>query len=230
MTVRDPAVAGRFYPGRPAEVASDVAGRIEPAIDGFELPAAVANGKANLATPAQRLPDIERRLLAEYGVARVADLPVDPKRVANIETDADGDRIQERIFNDMHDAYERQDRVYQRATLLAPMIGVQSLSMALAGTHFAHYRRFSDAAEAYRQDLVHLMDQADLHSDAARPNSTANIVQNRNTWERLPPFECAPPTLAWSLNKSRTGLLLLILWCASTLVLTPVAILRLKAD
>jgi ABC-2 type transport system permease protein len=212
------------------QMASDLAARIDPAIDGFELPAAVANGKARLPTPAERLPEIERRLLAEYRVTRVADLPVDPKRVANIESDADGDRIQDQIFNEMHDAYGRQDRLYQLGALLAPMIGVQSLSMTLAGTHFAHYRRFSDAAEAYRQQLVHLMDQADLHSDAARANSTAPIIQSRETWERLPPFEYAPPTLAWSLSQSRTGLLLLLLWCAGILVVTPVAVLKLKVD
>lgn len=132
------------------------------------------------------------------GVARVEDLPIDPKRVVNIELDAAGDKIQEKIFNQMHDAYEKQDIVYQGSSIFAAAMAIQSFSMTLCGTHFAHYRRFSDTAEEYRQELVHMMDQADLHSKEAKPNSTAAIVQGRETWEELPPFEYASPTLAWS--------------------------------
>jgi ABC-2 type transport system permease protein len=190
----------------------------------------VANAKANLPLRDQILPEIEKRLLAEYNVQRVEDLPIDPKRVANIELDAAGDRIQEEIFNRLHDAYDAQDAVYQTGSVLAPGIAVQSLSMALSETHFAHYRLFADAAEAYRQELVHTMDQADLHSENAKPGAAGPIVQDRETWEKLRPFEYTSPGFAWSLGKSFISIIVLIVWFAGTAILTPLAVLRLKVD
>jgi ABC-2 type transport system permease protein len=212
------------------QVVSDVAGRIYPAIDGYELPAAIANARANLPTREQRLPEIEKRLLAQYGVGKVEDLPVDPKRVALIEIDAEGDKIQERYFNALHDAYEKQDQLYQWGAIFAPMMAAQSLSMSLAGTHFAYYRRFADAADAYRQELVHTMDQADLYSAGAIPNSGASIRHDRETWEMVPPFDYRPPTLAWALGKSIISIVILTLWFGGILFITPLALLRLKVD
>lgn len=211
-------------------VAADTAQKIYPAMDGFELPATIANAGANMPSRDSRLPEIEKRLLAEYGVQRVEDLPVDPRRVASMEVEVDNNRMQEKVFNDLHDAYERQDRVYQGAGFFAPALAVQTLSMSLSGTHFANYRRFADAAETYRQNLVRTMDEADTYSENAKPGSTKSIVQNRETWEKVPPFEYAAPPLRWSLGKAAIGIGMLSLWFVGILLLTPLAISRLKAD
>jgi ABC-2 type transport system permease protein len=212
------------------QVVADIGARVYPAIDGFELPAAVANAKGNLPPEDKLLPEVTKRLLAQYKVQKVEDLPIDPIRVVRIELDAEGDKIQEKIFNDMHDAYEKQDGVYQIGSIIAPMMAVQSFSMAVCETHFAHYRRFSDTAEVYRQNLVHLMDQADLSSEDAKPNSHRLIVQNRATWAKVPPFEYSSPPLPWSLRRSSISILMLLFWFIAVVLLTPLTILRLRID
>jgi ABC-2 type transport system permease protein len=210
------------------QVALSVATRIHPNIDGYQLPAMIANAGAGLRPRNDRVPEIQKRLLEEYHVERVEDLPIDPVRVATLEVEAEHDKNQEEIFGMLNDAYEQQDRFYQIASVVAPGMAIQTLSTALSETHFSNYRHFSDSAEAYRQKLVRTMDEADLHSVNARPGSTAAIVQTRETWEKVPPFEYTSPGLAWSLSKNFISIIVLAIWFIGILIVTPLTIFRLK--
>jgi ABC-2 type transport system permease protein len=211
------------------QIAVSVATRIHPNIDGYQLPAMIANLGAEVPTADELVPEIEKRLLAEYNVERAADLPIDPRRVANLEREAIHDLNQKKVFDQLHDAYEQQDRIYQIASIVAPGVAVQALSTALSETHFSHYRLFADSAEAYRRDLVRTMDEADLHNENARPGSATPIRQTRETWEKVPPFECRSPGLTWSLGKSFISIIVLAVWFIGMLIVTPLTIFRLKA-
>lgn len=212
------------------QVFAAVSQRIYPAMDGFELPTAIQEAKTNLPTRERRQIEVEKRLLEQYAVEKVEDLPVDPKRVVNMEIEADSDRIQEKYYNQLHDTYEKQDRFYQAGAILAPMMALQSISMTLSGTHFAEHRHFADAAEAYRQQLIRIMDEADLYSENAKPKNATRVVQNSETWAKVPPFEYTPPNLAWSLEKNVISIVILTVWFIAIVALTPLVILKLKVD
>jgi ABC-2 type transport system permease protein len=97
----------------------------------------------------------------------------------------------------------------------APIIAVQGLSMGLAGTDYEQHRHFADAAERYRRSLVELMNGSLLNGSGDAFATRADSA----LWARLPPFEYAPPSLAWVLGNHAFSLGVLALWSMVATVL-----------
>ncbi len=61
--------------------------------------------------------------------------------------------VYDQYYNAVFDFLQRQDLLYQLATLLTPVTGVQLISMALAGTGIETYRDFFIQSEASRRKM-----------------------------------------------------------------------------
>jgi ABC-2 type transport system permease protein len=153
----------------------------------------------------ERLVATEARLLKEYDVESVEQLPIDSEGVAMIAEEADEDAIHDLEFRDLYRAYDGQGRIFQLGSMASPLIAVQTLSMGFSGTDLAHHLHFAQAAEDYRRLFVQMMN-ADIREndrpEARRPfsASTPNSViymNDRDLWEKVPLFEYSPPGLDW---------------------------------
>lgn len=144
-----------------------------------------------------------KQVLAQYGVSKVEDLPVNYKGLLGME----GERLTSALFERYANAsFERQDtqlRRIDRFALLSPVIALRRFSMAAAGTDLQNYRRFVEQAEHHRYRLVqelnrlqaeklsyagdrssrdsrisqaHWHDFADFHYEAARPSEALRQV------------------------------------------------------
>lgn len=162
----------------------------------------------------RRARDLERRLLQQYGVRHVRDLPVNFRGVDYLEREAHANRVFDEAYGNLWATFEQQERVQQTASVLAPLLAVRSLSMAVAGTDFAHHRRFAAAAEAYRRRLVETMNTTLAHgATSATPTFTAGP----ELWATLPPFVYRAPSVAWALSTQATSLLALALFLVAGL-------------
>ena len=80
--------------------------------------------------------------------------------------------------------------------------------MGLAGSDFAHYVHFQQAAEAYRYGLVQRLNnlQASMgHGDKERRLGAG-------TWRELPVFTYQAPSLGWVLPRLLLPVASLLLW------------------
>jgi ABC-2 type transport system permease protein len=173
-----------------------------------------------------RVPDATKRLLAQYGAARVEDLPIDPTVVAMLEEEAwDSERASRRI-DWILDVHRARERLSSALSALVPTLSIQELSRAFAGTDAAHARHFEDYAEGYRQQAVRILTEDVLYRPYVDVVKTGqpNLV-GADLWRRVPPFAYEAPPISWVLRDRWPSLAALGLW---TIVLTAAAAWRVR--
>ena len=156
----------------------------------------------------QRAATLKAGLLKKYGVATEKELPVSVAGVVMAEGEAYSSRVYQQHFADLTRTYERQNALSTWASLLNPYQAIRSLSMGVAGSDFAHYVHFQQAAEAYRYGLVQRLNglQASMgHGDKERRLGA-------NTWRELPVFTYQAPSLGWVLPRLLLPVAALLLW------------------
>ncbi|MBT9493179.1 MAG: DUF3526 domain-containing protein [Paucibacter sp.] len=155
--------------------------------------------------------DFKKKLLAQYGVGRVEDLPVNYKGLLGME----GERLTSALFERYADAgFERQAaqlRLVDGFAWLSPVIALRRLSMAAAGTDLQNYRRFVEQAERHRYQLVQQLNrlQAEKLSFAGDRSSRDSRISPEH-WHGMADFqfEAAPPSEAFSRAGPAAGVLL----------------------
>ena len=148
------------------------------------------------------------RLLAQHGVERAEDLPVNEVGVYLQESEEFGNRIFDRNYGALWDTFERQGRVHEALAAAAPLLAVRALSMGLAGTDVEQHRHFATAAETYRRDLMRRM-----NGDLAENSRTGELyTAGPELWAETPPLRYDAPTLGWVLNNRILSLVVLAAW------------------
>ena len=197
-------------------VAVDLSKWLHPTPSALEF---ARNVEREMATGVEDIPRPDRdalaeRLLAEHGVERVEDLPINEVGVYLQESEEFGNRIFDRNYGALWDTFERQGVVHEALAVVAPLLAVRTLSMGLAGTDVEQHRHFATAAETYRRDLMRLMN-GDL-ADNSRTGDT--YLAGPELWEETPPLQYAAPTLGWVLGNRILSILVLGMWLAGTIV------------
>ena len=156
-----------------------------------------------------------QRLLAEFGVERAEDLPVNEVGLYLQESEEFGNRIFDRNYGALWDTFERQGLVHEALAVAAPLLAVRTLSMGLAGTDVEQHRHFATAAETYRRDLMRQM-----NGDLAENSRTGELyTAGPELWAEVPPLQYDAPTLGWVLENRLLSLLVLGLWLVGAVLL-----------
>ena len=132
----------------------------------------------------------KQRLLAQYGVSRIEDLPVNYGGLVMQE----GERMTSELFAEFMQAdYERQlaeSAVVGRAALASPVIALRRMSTALAGTNLDSHARFLFEGEKYRYAFVQSLNR--LHATAIKYQNDREQRVARDHWDDTPRFGYAP--------------------------------------
>jgi ABC-2 type transport system permease protein len=151
------------------------------------------------------------RVLREYGVARVEDLPVSFRGLSLREDDTAGYRIFDEHFGRLAERIDAQDRRRALAGAVFPLLAIGPVSMAMAGTDNRHHADFVRAAEAHRRLIQNAASQDMI--DNARNGDNAYKAP-ADLWERVPSFRYESPGAAWASRSQRANFAALGLWCA----------------
>ena len=209
--------------------ATDLARRLHPTPSAQEFATALAEDK-DVGIQGMDYDDyLERRrteLLAEYNAERIEDLPINYNGWRLQVSEEYGNQFFDQHYARLWDQFEAQDRLRQVAGSVAPLLAIRSLSMALAGTDFSHFRRFAEQAETYRRELVAFLN-ADLR-DNAGPRGFG-YTQTRAFWEQAPSFAYDAPGAGWALSGKSASLAVLLAWFLVTTVWAWRGALRLEA-
>ena len=211
--------------------AADLAKRLHPTPSAFAFAKAIEDDLARGIdghNPAdRRAEELKRRVLAQYGVSRVEDLPVNFAGISLQEGEEYGNLVFDRHYTRLWDTFQRQNQFKQFAALAAPMLAIRSLSMGLAGTDFAQHRDFAEAAEHYRRALVKKMnDDMTLHAGKADSGYTAGPA----LWQEVPDFQYTAPLAGEVLRRQAPSLTLLALWFAAAAAAAILATSRMRVD
>jgi ABC-2 type transport system permease protein len=159
-----------------------------------------------------------QQVLAQYGVSRVEDLPVNYKGLLGME----GERLTARLFERYADAsFDRQQaqlRLVDRWAVLSPVIALQRLSMAVAGTDLQAYRRFMEAAERHRYQFVQALNklQAEKLSYAGDRSSRDSRIGHEH-WQGLADFHHEPEPARAAVLRALPAAGVLLAWAGAVL-------------
>lgn len=195
--------------------ASDAAALIAPAPSHAAMADAVreslVNGLPGGPPREERVLALSEELLERQGF-KGAETLMDESLLGGIELQAEATYENEVIdhhYARLADAIERQERWAQSAALLSPVVAIRSLSMAFAGTDYAHHRHFADAAEAHRRALVDMLNR----EFAEKAGTDAwSYKAGRDLWERAPEFRHVEPGVGWVVRRQGVSLVALSLW------------------
>jgi len=193
-------------------VLAAAASRLHPLPDPI---VAKARMKAELGDPhgaPTKLQEAVAALLKHHGVARPEDLPVNVRGLQLQLGEEHGYAIYDRYYGELFDRMEAQNRVLQQGVALFPLLGVQSLSTALAGTDLAQHRDFVRASEAHRRVIQKIMNDEILQ----RPLKPGEVyLAGRDLWAKVPHFAYEPPAIPAVLAQNALPLALLVAWFAA---------------
>lgn len=161
-----------------------------------------------------------RQVLAQYGVSRVEDLPVNYKGLLGME----GERLTSALF-DRHAAagfalQAAQLRRVDAFALASPVTALRRVSMAAAGTDLASYRRFVEQGEQYRYRMVQSLNR--LQAEKLRfteDRSSRDLRIGREHWHGMPPFRYQPAPPAEVLRQALPAAGVLLAWLAGLALL-----------
>jgi ABC-2 type transport system permease protein len=175
----------------------------------------------------QRAEALKQRVLAEYGVTKVEDLPVNFSGLALQAGEEYGNEVFDKHYGSLWSAYERQNRFHEFGAIAAPLLAVRSLSMNAAGTDFNHHRHFASQAEAYRRRLNKM-----LNDDLAYNSHSGqgNYVAGNALWRQATDFVYAAPPASWVWTRGALSLVLLFLWTIGAMSWTWYAVNHLKVE
>jgi ABC-2 type transport system permease protein len=151
-------------------------------------------------------------LLKQYHVTRAEDLPLNlaGARLQAGEENAHG--IFERFYAELFAPMEAHEALLDRVAAFFPLLGVQSLSMSLAGTDLAQHRDFMRAAEEHRRVMQKILNDDLMAHPVVRGGPP--YLAGPEVWARVPDFTYQPPGLRAVLAGNAIPLLLLPLWTA----------------
>ena len=170
-----------------------------------------AHGMAGRGTREERRRELEERVLAEYGVDALDQLPVSFAGLSLQASEEHSNLVYDKHYGELWRLYVGQERLHLWGAALSPMLAVRALSMAIAGTDVARHRHFAEAAERHRRELVKFLNDDMTHH--AR-GADFGYLADEALWRATPTFHYRPPALGEVLARQAPACAWLVAWLA----------------
>jgi ABC-2 type transport system permease protein len=212
-------------------VVADLAKRAYPTPSAFAFQQAIdremQSGPDGHDTADKRAEALKQRVLKQYGVDKLEALPVNFAGISLQEGEEHGNVVFDKHYSALWNRFAQQNRLKQVAGAVAPMLAINSLSMGLAGTDFAHHRDFGAAAEEYRRMLVKKMND-DMTYNAGKQDFS--YLAQPAVWRTVEDFTYDAPSTGWALRNQAVALALLAVWFVVALAAALFFTARMRAD
>lgn len=161
--------------------------------------------------------EFREKVLAEYGVSRVEDLPVNWRGVLMQE----GERITSEVFGIQYEKLmqiaEKQNQLVGHVAWFSPYLLANKLSSIFAATNAGSFLHYENAAEQYRFNFIKQLNQ--LHAEQIDHTHDREQKVSNEHWANLPQFDYRSPTLQDEMKRVYPPLLILLLWLVIGMVL-----------
>jgi ABC-2 type transport system permease protein len=218
---------GLFVPRAAAEAAQ----KIYPAISSAEFwentSRDIREGIDGHDPANKRTEAAKQQLLAQYGVSKIEDLPINFSGWSLNQGEEYAARVYDKHYSALWQTFENQNRFYNLSAIFAPLLSVKSISMSMAGTDFAHHRHFATEAENYRRVINRILNEDYMNNSRT---GDAAYTANENLWRSMPQFQYELPATNWALRTQILPVVMLLLWTLGAIGLAFLAIRKLKVN
>lgn len=225
-------VAGLLLP----RVAADVGRTLHPTPSASEVAATIE--RARDAGPHAHEPNhpnhiaFRQKVLAQYGVQTIEELPVSFLGLALQADEEIGFKVFDEAYGGLRKQYKQQDTIQHLFGFVSPFISIRALSAALSGTDVDFANDFSEAGEAYRRNMVKVLNEDLIRNTKGMSMYDAEwgYKASDDLWAKVPPFDFDAPRLTTILGRNLIPISALLLWFAGSVALLRRAIKGMKVD
>jgi ABC-2 type transport system permease protein len=153
-------------------------------------------------------------VLQSHGVDEVSQLPFNFRGMLLQEAEEFEKRIYDLHRNRIDEIHDRQLQQFAFGAFFSPTIALRTASMNLAGTNLDAYRHFLYEAEAYRVDLMRILNH-DLRDNAVGDRATGYVV-GESFFSQNPLFVYERPEQLALDDGFGSSLLALLVWIFAT--------------
>ena len=158
----------------------------------------------------ERKEELEARVLKEYGVDSLSQLPINFDGIVMQEDEEYGNKVWDKHFGELRNVLAKQKKSYQLGGFVNPFISLQNASMGFAGNDNLHHQEFLVQVENYRRVFIKILN--DKHAFGGSKTGDWGWKADNDFFKSVPDFEYQPTALASVFPHYRTDLLLLAVW------------------
>ncbi len=161
--------------------------------------------------------ELEKSVLAEYGVDSVSQLPINFDGIRMQADEEYGNQVWDKHFGNMRQVFARQKQSMQFGGLINPFISLQNASMGFTASDNLHYQEFLVQVENYRRDFIKTLN--DKHAYGGSKTGDWGWEANNEFYKSVPDYDYRPTALAVVLKNYLLDVGILVFWSVLTLVL-----------
>lgn len=164
----------------------------------------------------KRFERLKDSILLAYKAKAVEELPINFNAVAMQEGEKYSSMIYNKHFNNLKQAYQKQNLVSAYASLINPYLAVRNISMALSGTDMLNTIEFDRQAEVYRFRMVEFLNN--YLRDFSLTGQWDKKV-GKDIYKSIPDFQFQAITVSTVLKNSLIAVLSFIIWIGIIFIL-----------
>jgi ABC-2 type transport system permease protein len=165
----------------------------------------------------ERSKELEQRVLKEYGVDSLSQLPINFDGLRMQEDEEYGNKVWDKHFGNLRDVFAQQKQTYQWGGIVNPFISLQNASMGFAGNDNLHHQEFLVQVENYRRGFIKMLN--DKHAYGGSKTGEWGWTADNDFFKSVPDFKHQPTALASVIPHYSTDLWLLIAWAIMVFIL-----------
>ncbi|MEM6344375.1 MAG: DUF3526 domain-containing protein [Bacteroidota bacterium] len=160
---------------------------------------------------------LEEKVLAEYGVDSLSQLPINFDGLVMQADEEYGNQVWDKHFGQIRELMGQQKRSLQLAGFFNPFISLQNASKGFAATDNLHHQDFLVQVETYRRGFIKSLN--DEHAFGGSKTGDWGWEADNAFYRSIPDFAYQAPSLKNILPQYTLDLGMLLFWAFLTLAL-----------
>ncbi len=157
-----------------------------------------------------RRQELEDKILSEYNVAKIEDLPINFTGVLMQADEEYGNKVWDKHFGNLYDQLKSQKKYYQLSGFINPFSSLQNISMGLSGSDMFHHLDFLSQAENYRRFLIKQLN--DEYAFGGSVSGDRSWKASKEFFQSIEDFNYNFPSFFSFLNKYLIDVFVLFFW------------------
>ncbi|MHA7871034.1 MAG: DUF3526 domain-containing protein [Hyphococcus sp.] len=133
---------------------------------------------------------IETEILEAYGVETVEELPIEYGAYSLQRSEEHAHPLFEAIYERLDAIHQRQEGVLHAASIVSPVIALNTLSAGLSGADRVHQKVFAKGAETHRRKIIKQLNEDYMYNAG---DAGYGYTAGESFWREIEDFSYTPP-------------------------------------
>ncbi|CAK9039504.1 Probable ABC transporter ATP-binding protein NosF [Durusdinium trenchii] len=171
-------------------IASDAASTIYAEPDAAAISRQLSDASSAFYQDQEYRDAMEKAVLEEYGVEKTEELPIEYGAYTLQRSEEHAHPLFEAIYEQLDDIHGNQESVLRAASIVSPVIALNTLSAGLSGADRIHQKVFTKGAETHRRKIIKQLNENYMYNAG---DAGYGYTADESFWREIEDFSFAPP-------------------------------------